>query len=374
MQFKEIIGQEHIKKQLIQSVKENRIPHAQMFAGPEGNGKLAIALAYGQYINCSNRTETDSCGVCNSCKKFNKNIHPDLHFIYPVVKSDKIKEPISSDYIEKWRELIIDSPYPSYEKWIQKIADENKQGMIYVFEGKELIRKLNQKAYESDYKTVIIWMPELMNIECANKILKIVEEPPAGSVLIMVTENDEQIISTIRSRCQLIRIPKIANNDLESALAVNPAIGNNNPSNIARLARGNYLKALDILKEDEIREFNHANFATLMRLGYARNIIEILKWTDEVARIGRVRQKSFLKYCGEFLRENFIMNLKEPDLIYMNDKEGKFSARFAPFINEKNVIGLFGEFDKAFKDISMNGNAKIIFADMSLKISRLIRP
>jgi DNA polymerase-3 subunit delta' len=373
MQFKEIIGQAHIKKQLIQSVKENRIPHAQMFAGPEGNGKLAIALAYGQYINCSNRTETDSCGVCDSCKKFNKHIHPDLHFIYPVVKSDKIKEPTSADYINKWRELITENPYPSYEKWIQRIADENKQGMIYVFEGKELIRKLNQKPYEAEYKTVVIWMPESMNLECANKILKIIEEPPSGSVLILVTENEEQIISTIRSRCQLVRIPKIANNDLESALAVHPTLGNSNPSNIARLARGNFLKALEILNEDEIREFNHVNFTTIMRMSYSRNIPEMLKWTDEISRIGRVRQKSFLKYCGEFLRENFILNLKETDLIYMNDKEGAFSARFAPFINEKNVISLFNEFDQSYKDISMNGNAKIIFADMALKISKVIR-
>lgn len=374
MLFKEIIGQNQIKKRLIQSVKENRIPHAQMFVGPEGNGKLALALAYGQYINCTNRTESDSCDICESCKKYKKYIHPDLHFIYPVVKTEKFKEPINSDYIDKWREYIIGTPYPSYEKWLQQIADENKQGMIYVYEGKELIRKLNQKAYEADYKVVIIWMPELMNAECANKILKIVEEPPSRTVLLMVTENDEQIISTIKSRCQLIRIPKIADNDLESALAVHLEIGNNNPSNITRLARGNYLKALDILRDDEIRQFNHANFTTIMRLSYSRDILETLKWTDEMARIGRVRQKSFLKYCGEFLRENFLMNLKEPELVYMNDNENSFSVKFAPFINENNVINLFKEFDQSYKDISMNGNAKIIFADMALNITKLIRP
>lgn len=374
MLFKEIIGQKEIKHQLLQSAKENRIPHAQMFAGPEGNGKLALALAYAQYINCKDRSDTDSCGVCESCRKYNKYIHPDLHFIYPVVKSDKFKEPISSDYIAKWRDMIKDNPYPSYEKWIQQIADENKQGMIYVFEGKELIRKLNQKAFEADYKVVIIWMPEYMNPECANKILKIVEEPPSRSVLLMVSENDEQIISTIKSRCQIIRVPKITDNDLESALAVHPLIGNNNPSNISRLARGNFLRALEILLEDEIRGFNHRNFTILMRLCYSRDITGMLNWTDEMARIGRVRQKSYLKYCGEFLRENFVTNLKEPELVYMNDTESNFSAKFAPFINENNVIALFREFDQAYKDISMNGNAKIIFADMALQVSRLIRP
>ncbi len=373
MQFKDVIGQNSIKQRLIQAVDEDRIPHAQLFAGPPGNGKLALALAFAQYINCPEKTSLDSCGVCSSCRKYARLIHPDLHFTIPVIKTSSISNPTSSDYMAKWRLYFGENPYPQYEKWMQLIADENKQGAIYVDEAKELIRKLNQKSYEAEYKVSIIWLPETMNITCANKILKILEEPPTKTIFILISEAEEKLLSTIRSRCQFIRVPKITDDDLQTALAPIAESTGSNPATVARLARGNYYLALEIMQNDEIRKYNFQQFRDIMRYGYGRKLQEILTWSEEVATIGRVRQMSLLKYCGEFLRENFLLNLREPDLIYMDDQENEFSQKFSPFINEKNVIHLFGEFEKAYTDISMNGNARLIFTDLGLKLSKLIR-
>ena len=373
MQFKDVIGQEEIKQRLIQAVAEDRVPHAQLLVGPPGNGKLALALAFAQYINCPDKKNNDSCGVCSSCRKYSKLIHPDLHFTVPVIKTASIDKPTSSDYMTKWRPYFLENPYPQYEKWMQLIADENKQGSIYVDEARDLIHKLNQKSYEAEFKVSIIWLPELMNITCANKILKILEEPPTKTVFILISEAEEKLLSTIRSRCQLIRVPKISEEDLQAALTNIAEYTNSNPASIARLSRGNYFLALEIMQNDELHAYNFRQFTTMMRNGYARKLQEILSWSEEVATIGRVRQMGFLKYCGEFLRENFLFNLKEPDLIYVNDQENEFSQKFSPFINEKNVLHLFREFEKGYTDISMNGNAKLIFTDLGLKVSKLIR-
>lgn len=373
MQFKDIIGQGEIKHRLLQTVEEDRIPHALLLVGPPGNGKIAIALAFAQYINCSAKQNNDSCGVCSSCRKYSKLIHPDLHFTVPVIKTTAIDKPTSSDYMTKWRQYFSENPYPRYEKWMQLIADENKQGAIYVDEARDLIHKLNQKSYEAEYKVSIIWLPEVMNPSCANKILKILEEPPFKTIFILVSEAEERLLSTIRSRCQLIRIPKISDKDLQTHLACLPMAEEKNPATIARLSRGNFLIALEIIHHDEERVFNHRHFTLMMRNGFGRKLQDILSWSEEMGTIGRVKQMGFLIYCGQFLRENFLLNLKEPELVYMDEQENEFSQKFSPFINEKNVIFLFNEFDKSYRDISMNGNAKLVFTDLGLKVSRLIR-
>ena len=355
MQFKDVIGQDSIKQQLIQAVAEDRIPHAQLLVGPQGNGKIALALAFAQYINCPDKIENDSCGVCSSCRKYSRLIHPDLHFTIPVIKTAAIDKPTSSDYMSKWRPYFLENPYPQYEKWMQLIADENKQGSIYVDEAKDLIHKLNQKSYEAEYKVSIIWLPETMNITCSNKILKILEEPPTKTIFILISEAEEKLLSTIRSRCQFIRVPKISDYDLQIAITDMAQSTSTNPATIARLARGNYFMALEMMQNDDLRGYNFRQFTLVMRNGYARKLQEILTWSEEISGIGRVRQMGFLKYCGEFLRENFLFNLKEPELIYMDSQEHEFSQKFAPFINERNVIHLFREFEKAYTDISMNG-------------------
>ena len=373
MQFKDVIGQDSTKLKLIQAVEEDRIPHAQLLVGPPGNGKLALALAFAQYINCTCKKNSDSCGECSSCRKYTKLIHPDLHFTVPVIKTAAIDKPTSGDYMNKWRPYFLENPYPQYQKWMQLIADENKQGVIYVDEARDLIRKLNQKSYESEYKVSIIWLPETMNITCSNKILKILEEPPEKTLFILISEAEEKLLSTIRSRCQFIRVPKIADADLRRAIAPMAAATNTNAATIARLSRGNYFLALELMQNDELRKFNFLQFTLIMRNGYGRKLQEILNWSDEMAGIGRVKQMSLLKYCGELLRENFLHNLKEPDLIFMDDQEFEFSKKFSPFINEKNVILLFREFENAWSDISNNGNARLIFTDLGLKVSKLIR-
>ena len=358
---------------MIQLAQERRVPHALMLIGPPGNGKLGLALAFAQYLNCKNKTESDSCGVCSSCLKYKKLIHPDLHFTFPVIKTSSVGKPTSTDYLAKWRSYFLAHPYPQYERWNQVIAEENKQGMIYVEEAAEIIQKLNKKAYEADYKVSLIWLPEKMNQNCANKILKILEEPPANTLFMLVTEEEQQLLSTIRSRCQTIRLPRIEERDLAEALAVHPSIGENNPTVVARIANGNYILAEDFLSDDEVRRYNHRQYTLLMRSGYARNLQELLQWSDELSAIGRVRQIGFLKYCCDFTRENFMSNFREPALVTMDENEETFARRFAPFIHERNVMPLFAEFEKSQRDIASNGNPKAVFTDLAIKVSKLIR-
>jgi DNA polymerase-3 subunit delta' len=373
MQFKDVIGQRPTKALLVQLFREQRVPHAIMLIGPPGNGKLALALAFAQYLNCREKTDTDSCGVCSSCLKYKKLIHPDLHFTIPVVKTSTLTKPTSTDYLPKWREYFIANPYPLYERWIQMISEENKQGMIYVDEASEIIQKLNRKSYEADYKVSLIWLPETMHLTCANKILKVLEEPPANTLFILVTEEEQRLISTIRSRCQTIRLPRIDEQDLAESLATHPALAENNPYDIARLANGNFILAEELLKEDEVRRYNHRQYTSLMRAGYGRNLQDLLVWSDEISSIGRIRQLSFLRYCSDFTRENFMSNFKQPELVTMDNDEVKFANKFAPFIHDKNVMHLFAEFEKSLKDVASNGNVKAIFTDMALKVSKLIR-
>ena len=361
MQFKDVIGQRPTKELLIQLSQEHRVPHALMLIGPPGNGKLAMALAFAQYLNCRDKSETDSCGVCSSCLKYKKLIHPDLHFTFPVIKTSTLTKPTSTDYLPKWREYFISNPYPLYERWNQVIAEENKQGMIYVDEASEIIQKLNKKAYEAEYKVSLIWLPETMNLTCANKILKILEEPPANTVFILVTEEEQKLLSTIRSRCQTIRLPKIEDKDMAEALSHHPSIEDNNPAVVARIANGNWILAEEFLQEDEARKYNHRQYTSLMRSGYGRNLQELLGWSDELSMIGRVRQISFLRYCSEFTRENFMSNFQQPELVTMDENEEKFAKKFAPFIQEKNVMLLFTEFERSLRDIASNGNAKADF-------------
>lgn len=373
MQFKDVIGQRPTKALLVQLFREQRVPHAIMLIGPAGNGKLALALAFAQYLNCREKTDTDSCGVCSSCLKYKKLIHPDLHFTIPVVKTSTLTKPTSTDYLPKWREYFIANPYPLYERWIQMISEENKQGMIYVDEASEIIQRLNRKSYEADYKVSLIWLPETMHLTCANKILKVLEEPPANTLFILVTEEEQRLISTIRSRCQTIRLPRIDEPDLAESLTTHPALAENNPYDVARLANGNFILAEELLKEDEVRRYNHRQYTTLMRAGYGRNLQDLLAWSDEISSIGRIRQLSFLRYCSDFTRENFMSNFKQPELVTMDEEELKFANKFAPFINDKNVMHLFAEFEKSLKDVASNGNVKAIFTDMALKVSKLIR-
>jgi len=373
MFFKEVIGQSAIKQRLIQSVNEERVSHAQLFAGPPGTGKLALAIAYAQYVACTNRQANDSCGECPSCKKYKKLIHPDLHFVFPVIKTAKYKEPVSDNFLEEWRIMIAKNPYFNSDQWFEFIGVENAQGLIYSHQSEEIIRKLNLKSYESEYKVMIIWLPEKMHVACANKLLKMIEEPPVKTLFILITENEEDIISTIRSRCQLIIIPPIDSGSIEKAISALPEAEGCDIRNIVHLSKGNYGKAMELLEPDEQTLFNLERFKELMRYSYGRKFADLFKWVDQVAGIGRERQKSLLNYFLIILRENFVYNLKNSSLTFMSDQEEEFSKRFSPFINERNIIELTEVFETAFAHIGMNGNPKIIFTDVAFKITKLIR-
>ena len=373
MFFKEVIGQSASKQRLIQSVTEERVSHAQLFAGSPGSGKLALAIAYAQYVACTNRQDNDSCGECPSCKKYKKLIHPDLHFVFPVIKTPKFKEPVSDNFLDEWRIMIAKNPYFNSDQWFEFIGVENAQGLIYSHQSEEIIRKLSLKSYESEYKVMIIWLPEKMHVACANKLLKMIEEPPVKTLFILITENEEDIISTIRSRCQLIIVPPIDPVSIEKAISALPEAEGQDIRNIVHLSKGNYGKAMELLEPDEQTLFNLERFKELMRYSYGRKFADLFKWADQVAGIGREKQKSLLNYFLIILRENFIYNLKNSNLTFMSDLEEEFSKRFSPFINERNIIELTEVFETAFAHIGMNGNPKIIFTDVAFKITKLIR-
>ncbi len=374
MLFSEIIGQEEVKNKLRQSIHSGRIPHAQLFYGPQGSGSLAMAIAYAQYIACNNRSESDSCGECPSCKKFMHLAHPDLHFVFPVNTSKTIKkDPVSDDYIALWREQLMESPYFLSGQWYNRIGIENKQGFISRKESESISRKLSLKSFESEYKFLILWLPEKMNTTSANMLLKLIEEPPEKTLFLMVSEQPEQVLITISSRTQPVKLERIDKETLALALEKSKGIGKEEALSVARLANGSYIDALDILDSSEESIFYFEQFTSFMRLCYQRNIPDLNMWVENMSGIGRERLKSFFEYALRLIRENFILNLKKNDLVYLTKQEEEFSQRFHPFINGRNILAISEELNAASADIERNGNGKIVLFDMSLKVVKLIR-
>jgi DNA polymerase-3 subunit delta' len=269
--------------------------------------------------------------------------------------------------------MVVQNPYFTSSQWFERIGVENAQGLIYAHQSEEIIKKLNLKSYEAEYKVMIIWLPEKMHVACANKLLKMIEEPPVKTLFVLITENEEDIISTIRSRCQLIIVPPIDASTLEKAIGELPEAEGLDIRNIVHLAKGSYCKALELLQPDEQTLFNLDRFKDLMRSAYGRKYTDLFKWVEQLAGIGREKQKSLLNYCLMILRENFIYNLKNRNLSFMNEQEEDFSKRFSPFINERNITELTEVFETAFNHIGMNGNPRIIFTDVAFKITKLIR-
>ena len=332
--FKDIIGQEAAKQRLIQEVQEGRIPHAQLFCGPAGVGKLPLALAYARYICCPNRTETDACGTCPSCVKWNKLVHPDVHFVYPIVKSAKGKKEVCDD---------------------------------------EITRKLSLKSSEGGYKVTIVWLPEKLHEVCANKLLKLLEEPPEKTIFLLISEAPEMILPTILSRTQRFNIPKIEEADIAEALQQKYGVQPRDSETIAHLANGDFIKALETIHLNEENELFFNLFVSLMRLSYQRKIREMKQWSEQLAAMGRERQKNFLDYCQRMTRENFIYNLHRKEMNYMTLPEQNFATRFAPFVNERNVMGIMDELSEAQRHIEQNVNARMVFFDFSLKMIVLLK-
>lgn len=373
MFFKDIIGQEKLKQRLIRSVQEERVSHAQLFSGPEGTGALGLALAYAQYISCHNRSENDSCGTCPSCHKYQKLAHPDLHFVFPVFNAPKIKNPVSDDFLKEWREMVLKNPYFTLSQWLNFIDAGNAQGLIYERESDSIYRKLNLKSFESEFKVMIIWLPEKMHPSCSNKLLKLIEEPPNKTLFLLVTENEESIISTIRSRAQLIKVPLIDGESIKSALVEKFEVDPETVSDAVLLSNGNFIKALEVLNPDENEQFYFVKFQEMMRFAYQRKVLEMISWAEEMAQIGRDRQKSFFEAALRLIREYFVFNMKKMQMVYLNREETEWGKNFAPFINERNIIPISKEFELGIKHIVMNGNPRIIFLDTALRMVRLIK-
>ena len=372
MFFKDIVGQEEIKKQLIKNVQENKIAHAQLFCGGEGIGKLPLAIAYARYISCLHPSEEDACGKCANCIKFNNLAHPDLHFIFPVVKKKNTKEIVSDDYIAEWRELIAKTPYFNLHTWLEEMGAENQQALIYVKESNEIIRKLNLKSSQGGYKIIIIWLPEKMNQECSNKLLKLLEEPAEQTVFLLVSEEPDALLTTIQSRTQRINIKGIDENDIKEALINIYGLQEQDATNSAHQCEGNFLKAIESISLNEENKLFFDLFVALMRLSYQRKIKDMKAWSETVATMGREKQKHFLGYCQRMIRENFIYNFHNRSITYLANDEEAFSTRFAPFINERNVMEIMNELNEAQRHIEQNVNAKMVFFDFSLKMIVLL--
>ena len=372
MFFRDIIGQEDIKKQLIKNVQENKIAHAQLFCGGEGIGKLPLAIAYARYISCLHPSEEDACGKCANCIKFNNLAHPDLHFIFPVVKKKNTKEIVSDDYIAEWRELIAKTPYFNLHTWLEEMGAENQQALIYVKESNEIIRKLSLKSSQGGYKIIIIWLPEKMNQECSNKLLKLLEEPAEQTVFLLVSEEPDALLTTIQSRTQRINIKGIDENDIKEALINIYGLQEQDATNIAHQCEGNFLKAIESISLNEENKLFFDLFVALMRLSYQRKIKDMKVWSETVATMGREKQKHFLGYCQRMIRENFIYNFHNRSITYLANDEEAFSTRFAPFINERNVMEIMNELNEAQRHIEQNVNAKMVFFDFSLKMIVLL--
>ena len=372
MFFRDIIGQDEIKKQLIKNVQENKIAHAQLFCGGEGVGKLPLAIAYARYISCQHPSDEDACGKCPNCIKFNNLAHPDLHFIFPVVKKKSSKDVVSDDYLTEWRELVSRSPYFNLPIWLEEMGAENQQALIYVKESNEIIRKLSLKSSQGGYKIIIIWLPEKMNLECSNKLLKLLEEPAEQTVFLLVSEEPDMLLTTIQSRTQRINVKGIEEKALQDTLVNQHGLQEQDAIHIAHRSEGNYLKAIESICLNEENKMFFELFVSLMRLSYQRKIKEMKLWSEKVASMGRERQKHFLGYCQRMIRENFIYNFHNCSITYLDNEEEAFSTRFAPFINERNVMEIMHELSEAQRHIEQNVNAKMVFFDFSLKMIVLL--
>jgi DNA polymerase-3 subunit delta' len=373
MLFNQIIGQEHIKNHLQVSAKNGRIPHAQLFVGKEGSGTLPMAIAYAQFLLCSSSDDAAACAI--KCEKLQ---HPDLHFAFPVTTNDVVKKhPVSNLFLKDWRDFIKNQPYGSLFNWLQFIGVENKQGNIGVDEAEAVVKKLQLKSYEGGFKVMLIWMAEKMNIAAANKLLKLIEEPPNKTVFILITENEEQIINTIKSRCQALHFPVLSEHDIANSLIERESCSENEATKISQQAEGNYNKAIHFLQNDASDLVFEEWFVTWIRTafkakGNAAVVQQLIEWSETIAKTGRETQKQFLNYCLQFFRQALLLNYKSDQLVFMETQTGFDLSKFAPFVHAGNILDIEKELNDAMYHIERNGNAKIILLDLSMKLTRFL--
>lgn len=380
MQFKDVIGQQEVKQKLISSVERGRVSHAQLFVGDEGVGALPLAIAYAQYLNCPHRHDGDSCGECPSCYQIGQLAHPDLHFVFPVNtpkgKSGSEK-PLSSRFMAQWRELVTSTGgYFNEQMWYEAIDIDNKQGNISTFEADEIIRSLSFKSFESEYKIVLIWLPERMNIPAANKLLKILEEPWDKTLFLMVSQSPDKLLPTIISRTQGVTVPAIDQADLAAWLMLHRNLTAADADKVARLSRGNLLEADRCLQSMSSGAGNEAFdlFVQLMRLSYENRHMELLEWAETVAAMGREEQKRLMTNSIRLIRDSYMMTAGVPEISYLFGREYEFCKKFAPYVNNSNVERLVAEMEQVVRQVGQNGNPKLIFPHFALTVSKLIGP
>lgn len=373
MKFADVIGQQQVKTQLLKTVKNSRVSHAQLFLGQEGIGKLALAIAYAQYINCTNKQENDSCGECPSCVKYEKLIHPDLHFIYPTATTEKIDKPKSKDFVKDWREVVLKNKgYITLADWFGKIGIERKRGIINARDCNDIIQTLSYKSFEAEYKVMIIWMVEKLFHAAAPKLLKILEEPPDKTLFILIAENQESMLMTILSRTQLIKVPLIQDDDLKVVLrqqGYSSAVVND----IVKVSRGNYIEAKALIENQEEESVNSKWFIEWMRVCWQGDVKAILAFISGFVRNPRDVQKNMLVYALRLMREAFLLNMKKPELVRLNSKEEEFAKNFNKFVNSKNIELINNELNQSIYHINRNVNSSVLFFDMSLKFNQYLK-
>jgi DNA polymerase III subunit delta' len=369
MQFKEIIGQEAIKQQLVQTVAENRVSHAQLFLSSSGSGALPLAIAYAQYINCLEKTATDSCGICSSCRKYTRYIHPDLHFSYPFFASKDVKTAV--DVLEEWRSMLLNDPYFDMDIWRSQLSAENKQANINIAECHDIIKKLSYKAFEGETKVLILWLPEYLDKE-GNALLKIIEEPPKNTLFLLVANNQEQILSTLLSRTQIVKIPKLADATIEGYLMEKHGLTEHQAREYSFLADGNLIDAKLMI---ENAQNDHAEkFAEWLRLGYSNKGLEIIAFVDQAASWGRENQKNFLRYGISFLRECSLLLSDAQELVKLPPRALETAKKLSAHVLDLNMAtAIIAELEAAHYHIERNANPKILFLDVSLQLVKIIK-
>ena len=387
MQLKEVIGQAEVKARMLESLQAGRVAHAQLLTGPAGVGKIALALAYAQLVSCEHRTADDSCGECSSCRAFAQLQHPDLHLVFPITTSDSLDKPVCDDYVSEFRSLILETGgYFDLDDWHARLSDkfkgvQTKQLTIYERESSEILRKLSLMSFGGGWKTVIIWLPERMNETCANKLLKILEEPPADTLFLLVSDEPQKLLPTILSRVQRVEVPRLSEDEIvESLRATDDSLSVEEALDFAHMAGGSLLRARKLAANDAQNARFLELFQLLMRsawsVGHKQDygaLLTLRDWSQDAAKMGRDERKAFLDYCMNQVRENYISNYGAPEMVYQTHTEREFSSRFARFVNDNNVEKLLNEFSLAQRQIEQNANASIVFFDLAMQMIVLIK-
>ena len=369
MQFADVIGQQDVKKHLAEMISMNRLSHALLFTGKEGSGSLALAIAFAQYIFCETPTATDSCGICNACRKASELVHPDIHFSYPVIPKKPGDKPVSTDYITEWREFISQLPYGNVYDWLQFIGAENRQGNITAQECNEIIHKLSLKSFEGNFKVLVMWMPEYLDKE-GNKLLKLIEEPPPDTIFILVAENESMVLPTIVSRTQLVRVPPVSELAIEDQLMLKGKLGKDQARQIALVSGGNYRESLNIMQhagedwQSLLRDWLNA----IMKSGPIAQV----KWIEEMSKHGREKQKQFLRYFNHLLGQAIKMQILQDADLPIPENERDFALRLNKMAGIEQQRAMIEELDKASYYIERNANAKMLFHALTIRLYHII--